>query len=732
MQAPAESRQTYRFGDFEVDPRSGELRKNGLTVRLQDQPFQILLLLLARPGEVVTRDEVRQSLWPGDTFVDFDMGLNSAIKKLRDALSDSAEKPRFVETLPRRGYRFIAPVEVPPAPPSAKAETEPLVRPERGFRLPFWSVATVTVAVVAVLAGLLVARLRESSSQPALVRFSIEPPPGMTFSSLTGGFAISPDGGRLAFVASDRAGQPSLWVRRLDALAAQRLPGTEGVYSPFWSPDGRFIAFFAGGKLKKVDLHGGPAQTLCDAPVASSGAWGDGVILFSGLSALQSVAPTGGRVTAVTRLEDARKHFAHLWPQFLPDGRRFLYLAVATEGDPSVYVGSLKSGVTTPLDGIGTSVAYSPPGYLHFVRDFTLMAQAFDVERLKTTGEPFPVAEQIGRDAHPFWARGWVSVSRNGVLAYRNRVSLQGQLAWFDRGGHRFSDVGDPGEYSDLALSPDQTKLAATRRDPTLETFDIWVQDLERGVGWRATFDPANDWCPVWSPDGTRLLFASQRAGARNDLYLTSVTGGGPEEPLLKSPRTKWSVDWSPDGRFVLFNDWNLSTKAALWVLPLFGERRPSPVRESPFNDVQARLSPDGRWLAYTSDDSGRPEVYVRSFPGSGARWKISTGGASQPAWRRDGKELFYLTSSHEAYEYLIPDEQIMLMAVEFEAGSSMKAGVPRPLFTTSLGSLPPSGLGHDYVVSDDGQRFLLKTPLENSRTSPITVVLNWTAGPSN
>jgi serine/threonine protein kinase/Tol biopolymer transport system component len=569
-----------------------------------------------------------------------------------------------------------------------------------------WALAA--MAIIAALSTAVLYFRRAPAETPATTRFFIYPPEKTTF---RGSFAISPDGRRVVFRVSSE-GKALLWVRALDSLTAQSLAGTEEANFPFWSPDSRFVGFVSGGKLKKIEVTGGPAQTLCEAS-DYGGAWNrDGVIVFSLKLALYRVSAAGGSPMPVTTLDASRKEVFQSHPRFLPDGRHFLYLASSGQQENTgIYVGSLDSKETKRLLGTDTYAAYSPPGYLLFLRERTLMAQGFDASKLELTGEPFPVAEQVDRLTGANF--GLFSVSETGVLAYRSGSAAKMQLAWFDRGGKQLGTVGPPGIYSNPWLSPDEKRVAINRDDPQVSTADIWLIELARGTPTRFTFNSVNI-APIWSPDGGRIVFSTNRDGTMN-LYQRAASGAGNDEALLKSDDVKLPNDWSADGSFILYQEQNPKTNYDLWVLPLSGEQKPFPFLQTEFYEAQGRFSPDGKWIAYTSNESGTWQVYVRSFPASGGKWQVSTAGGAQPQWRRDGRELFYIS----------PDRK--LMAVEAKGdGSTFEAGVPKALFEVRIPGWP--GPRNYYVAAAAGQRFLVTSLLEEATATPTIVVLNWTA----
>jgi Tol biopolymer transport system component len=591
-----------------------------------------------------------------------------------------------------------------------------------------WAAAAILLISTAVVS---LVHFRETPPEVRPARFFVLPPEKTNFSTAGPAFlSVSPDGARLAFVATSVSGaNPQLWVRPLDSLSAQPLPGTEGAFQPFWSPDSRFLAFVAQGKLKKIDVTGGPPQVLCDAAGGGgSGAWNrEGVILFTpesgGVGPIYRVSAAGGAATAITTPDASQGERGHLWPHFLPDGKHFLYLALNKSTEKSaIRVGSLDSKDSKVLLNAHSFVRYAPPGppsvglgpqdgYLLFQRDGTLMAQAFDADALELAGEAFPIAEKV--QVNPSNGRVALGVSENGVLAYRSTGNLNTQLAWFDRSGKELSRIGEPGGTISPKLSPDEKQVAVTRATDIGVSGDIWVLDLSRSTQTRLTFDAADDSAPIWSPDGSRIAFASTRGNAFG-LYQKNSNGIGEEELLVKTSDSAIPEDWSLDGRFLVY----LTTGRGgrdVSVLPLSGERKPAPFLQGPFYERHAQLSPDGRWMAYASDESGQYQIYVQSFPAGGGKWQVSTTGGSQPRWRHDGKELFYIALDGK------------LMSVPVRAGATFEAGTPVPLFQTQIFGLGVGQLySQQYDVTADGQRFLINMDLAEATAAPITVVLNW------
>ena len=578
-----------------------------------------------------------------------------------------------------------------------------------------WAVAAGVLALTTIAFAL--GFVLRAPKAPEAIRFFVSPPDTWNLMGAgtltTGPISVSPDGHRIVFLAASADGKSMLWVRSLDTLSAQALAGTEGALRPFWSPDSRFVGFFASGKLKKIDVSGGPPITLCDAPEVLGGTWNrEGVIVFSPAqsSALQRVSAAGGIPTAATVLGQGET-VGHRMPFFLPDGRHFLYRASKAGGvGGPIYVASLDSPERKLLLNSDSSNVQYAQGHLLFLRETTLMAQPFDPRRLTLTGEAFPIAEQIQTQGNP--PAGIFSASENGVLAYQTGSSMDGfRLTWFDRSGKQIGILGDPAIYGDLELAPDGKRASVSISDG--KGRNIWIYDVARSLKTRYTFDAANDAPLIWSPDGSRVVFSSNRKG-HFDLYQNVSDGSGTEAPLLEDNLEKGPGSWSPDGRFILFATSGGSAGNNLFVLPLTGERKPVPFLKTQFNESYGRFSPDGRWVAYRSNESGMYEIYVAPFPGPGGKRQISTGGGNWPRWRRDGTEIFYFA----------PDNKLMVAAVNGK-GSSFEVGAVKPLFDTHVFN----GLRYPYDVTADGQRFLLSTVPGQVSSAPITVVLNWTAG---
>jgi serine/threonine protein kinase len=575
-----------------------------------------------------------------------------------------------------------------------------------------WGLAAVSFITLVIVTAMLLIR---QGPEPVPVRFRIHPPEGLTSIDSP---RISPDGRVLAFNATDTTGITMIWLRPLDALDASPLPGTEGAERPFWSPDSRFLGFFTNGRLKKISISGGPAQVLGEAATGADGAWGrDGVILYDGTGTepLWRFPPKESSPQPASTVNTSRGEIGHAWPEFLPDGKRFLYVAYRKGSKEAVIkevvMADLSSHDNQPLIPSDSRVEYAPPGYLLFVRDRTLMAQPLDHGTLALAGEPYPVAEGF---ECTFYGLAYFSVSQNDILVYRPNVSTTTRFVWVDRQGKTSEEVASGPDFISPDVSPDGQRVAISGSAEAGDRPDIWLLGPSRGAKTRFTFDPAMDLCPVWSPDGTRIAFMSARGEETAfGIYEKPSSGSGPTVPLFESENISIPTDWSKDGKYIIYTRLHPETGSDLCFLPTSGDRTPVTFLETQTNEGGGVLSPDGRWLAYTSDESGTSEVYVQSFPEGAGRWQLSSAGGSEPRWRDDGSEILYVSADQT------------LMAVEVETGTTVSIGASKPLFR--LRSIRT--IRNQYDVSGDGERILLVQPSETQALQPFTVVLNWTAG---
>ena len=603
----------------------------------------------------------------------------------------------------------------------------------RSNRVP-WLVAALAMIAMIATAVLALRMSRSSTLAPDVVQFTIAPPEKTVFGGpLAGGtgnnaqLAISPDGHNIVFV----AGAPAafqIWLRPMASAEARPIQGTEGAAFPFWSPDSRFIAFFAGGKLKKVAIAGGPPVAVADAAGGSGGSWSrDDVIVFGSVRGGVFRVPSGsGEPTAVTAPADGED--AHRWPHFLPDGRHFFYTAVTGACCPASKPGVIKIGSLDPAEPAvalfqAESSATYASGHVLFARDETLMAQAFDPDRRQPAGDAVAVTARVSVEPIRYVS---ASASVNGTLVYSQGGSLNRyQLTWFDRAGKPLGTLGDGGIDTNLSLSPDERHVAVALRSGSPENLDIWTIDIARNLPSRVTTDEQPEGWPVWSPDGTRIVYG-RRAHAiggppeKARLVQTLVNGTGAKETLFEAVDAPsrpcgpqqcalGPTDWSSDQRFVLYTfSGTFPRTLDIWALPLFGDRKPFPVAQTEFSEMQGTFSPDGRWIAYTTDETGQPNVYVQPFPGAGGKQRISPNGGRNPRWRADGRELFYL------------DATGTMTAVPIDMAATSPAGLPKALFPA--GVISASNM---YAVTRDG-RFLVNKPQNAATATPLTVIVNW------
>ncbi len=591
----------------------------------------------------------------------------------------------------------------------------PVVQRRRSRERLAWTIATVALVAAAGLSAIVV---RAARKPERIFRSALPPPEGTSFwleSNGPGPVVVSPDGRQVAFTAADTTGKVNLYVRSLDAREARMLSGAEGAMYPFWSPDGRSLGFFAAGKLKTIDATGGSPLTLCTAPEGKGGTWSAaGVIVFTPgpTSPLFKVSDKGGETTAVTKIDVSRGDDSHRHPRFLPDGKHFLFVARSTKsGSEGHYV------VAASLDGGAEKVLLRSPaaavyasGFLLYLRETTLMARPFDPARLAFTGEASPVAEKILMPAVGT-AIGVFSASQNGVLAYQTaRGETTSRLQWFTRDGKPDGSLGEPADFGQALLSPDGKQAAATIRDPATGTHDLWIFEIARGVRTRFTFDLAEDVSPLWSPDGTALIFASNRKG-HYDLYRKALDGSSEEEALFTSDADKSPVSWTAGGRTLVFDEAAKDAGVEVRTLALDGARKPEPWSKTKFNAANSPLSPDGRWAPYSTDESGRWEVYVTAFPRAGRKWQISTDGGAYAFWRGDGKEILY------------HDLSGMIWAVPVAArGETLEIGQGRPLFRAP----GPNPTAPSISPTSDHQRFLVVGEGQKPNAL-VDLVVNWT-----
>jgi len=707
------------FGPFEYDAVSGDLRKHGTRIRLQGKPLQILSLLLDRYGEIVSRDDLQRHLWGGATFVDFEQGLNAAVNKLRQALGDSADQPRYIETVSGRGYRFIAPIQKPAVKPVL--EMAPRRKPRKSW-LPW--VACLAIAAVGFGAYLLGALRIPPAEAPKTTSFTVAPPPGFSLEGASSrqAFALSPDGSRLAFTAIDASGSFRIFLRDFNSLEPREIPNTSGAHTLFWPPDGQSLFLTAQGKLRRWPLGADSQQVLCDTPsFMLSGAWfSPGKLLMGGNWSTYTVSASGGTPEQLDQ--------TYRWPQALPDGQHVLYLRpdargahrarVERLGDPA----SAKDLIESDSRVLYTASTSKPDsGYLVYIRAGSLLAQPFDTRSFQVTGEATPIAGKV----YSFFSTGAAdfSVSDRGVVAYQNYAS-RSQLAWVDREGRQTGVIGPANvNIKSGRLSPDGNKLAAAIYDVERGAQDLWMFDTHTGAVRRLTLEKAVRDSPVWSPDSKRLAYLHSVVGRSPRIAIRSL-GDDDTEEILPGDSFVMPTNWSPDGRFIVYSNTGVAryaneTQGDVWLVDLAHERKQIPLLNSSFHEANASFSPDGKWLAFTSNESGQTEVYLQAFQATdaprmvGERFLVSRAGAQTLRWRRDGKELFYLGFDGRGH------------GVPIKLSSKPEIGQPTPLFaiTTEARAAIHSLLGFD--VSADGSRFIIPV-VSSPEPLSIVVVQNW------
>ena len=717
----------YAFGEFTLDVEARKLRRReGSDVSLPSRAFDALTYLVEHRDRLVRKNELVEAVW--HDVVVTDDSLIHAISVIRRALADDPNVPRYVQTVPRRGYRFVAPVDDGAATPQSDVESAsaaevprpamaavepsatpaPTLAPMRWLRRRPAIAAGVALALAAIgLAGAAAwfsAKARQTAAHEPerAVRLFQPAPEG---ASIVAGGVLSPDGQHLTFVARDNAsGRNALWVRTLYSAELKAIDRTDGASKPFWSADSRRIGFFANGKLLTVNLSDGTLRTVADVGITpAGGTWApDDTILFADWAkGLYTVRATGGEPHAVATL-DRPRDIAFSWPQFLPDGRHFLYQIVSLGADRTgTYVGDLDTQQSVRLLDTESPAVFAPPRHIIHIRRDMLIADEFDARTLQLTGRTTVLARGV---SPPLTADENELSAAGSLIAYRHGIRQQ-QLAWVDRNGDVLSTVQMPTEIFNPRVSPDGSRLLATSSLTT--NPGLWLTNLSRAEFERLDTDAI---APLWSPDGERVAYTT-RGGS--DLVVRSTTKGD-SRPFVTGGAIKILNDWSPDGAHILLTQMGERTKLDLWGMRL-EDGTVFPILVTPNNEMQARISPDGKWISYVSDESGSMEVYAQRYPELGKRYKVSADGGGQPQWRRDQREIFYIAPDHT------------IVAVPVDENQNAVFGTPRRLFRAPV-TTNPDNARDNYVATSDGGRFLVDGMAANLTDSAITVVVNWPA----
>ena len=590
---------------------------------------------------------------------------------------------------------------------------------ERRTAVPLFAALAAAVLIAAAVVWTLVG---SRGSTPVPFALSVVPAVGTGFTPTEGSIttpqlALSPDNSTLAFVASGSDGVPHLWLRRLASLTPIRLNGTEGASFPFWSPDSASLGYFARSMMRRVDIAGGPSRPLAAAADGRGASWSsDGKIIFAAETgdSLQVVSENGGQVSRVTQLDAARGEADHRWPQFLPGGRRFIFFSrpsVGHESDEGVYISSLDGERPRMVLPTSAGAVFLPPNRILFASDGTLLSRSFEPETGIVSGDPVVVAENVAASSNFY---GAFAASGNGTIAFAP-TAMRSDVVLMTRDGRVERTVGSLGKYVDFRLSPDDRTLALAEVDRGSPYADIFLVDLTRGDvrTTRITSSRATDASPVWSPDGKRLVFRSNRQNV-HDLYIAPATGAGPESPFETSSGGKYPTSWCRDGRIIFHTRRGVTNSYDVMIADPGFPGAARPLLDGKFNEVQGQISPDGKWLAYTADDTGKFQVYVQSLAG-GRRQSVSFTGGADPHWGASGAELYYVDQS---------THRLTAVAIRV-AGPGIEIGARQPLFQIqdTAVAAPFTSI---YNPSSNGERFVIRVPREDVRTSPLAVLLNW------
>jgi DNA-binding winged helix-turn-helix (wHTH) protein/Tol biopolymer transport system component len=693
----------YEFGTIAIDGAARQVWRDGEAVVVPSKAFDILIYLAARPDRTISKDELIGAVWK-NMFVSEDSLVHS-MSVLRRALGDDSSNPQLIITVPRKGYRLRGPVRADTEAPldhfrsaDAAADAPVVLRPPATR----WPTHWIILSLVALAAlALLIREFVPHASGPRgeAIQLNLAVPEGMVAAS---GGILSPDSRYIIFAVRDReTARVRLHLKPMDSSELRPLGGTEGASDPFWAPTSDMIAFFANGKLEAVDLRGAVERTIASVPVtAGGGTWSrSGTILFSdSRNGLYQVDAAGGRVTPVTTVSQSSGEVEQKLPQFLPDGRHFLFfLRSMNDAQTGNYIGSLDGAERIRILGqVFSPAIYSSAGYLLYVQDDTLQAQRFDAARFKVDGKPAEVARHV---SSPDRAEDTMISASGTLLTFRSGTNSQ-ELAWFEPNGRPLGSISTLKDLRSPMFSPDEKRLVAV--DGGLR---IWTVDLKRNA---ATQLEGEGTYPLWSPDGSRIAFESPN---HLTLFVRSMDLPAQQETVQNDKQRKILNDWSPLGNYLLFTTQSPGTNLDLVLLPLSGDKKPVPLLHTVFNESQGRIAPNGRWIAYVSDESGTQEVYVQRFPSLGYKRIVSIGGGVEPMWRQDGEALFYLSPDHT------------IVSVPFHPTEPPIIGEPKSLFRAPINTATTR---NHYAVTSDG-RFLINVEDQSSYLSPITVMVNWT-----
>ena len=713
-----------RFGPFELDFRRRELRKEGRKIRLQEQPFQILKILLESPGEVISREEIRERLWPDEAVVEFDHSINAAIRRLRDALRDSADNPRYIRTIARQGYCFVGKAETEPA-----THAEPVVvvaeavvadnelknprgeetPPGPGRPLNLRMVVPALLVMIALIVWASASYFRRGphpqiAPLQRLMRLDVDLGNDGSLDPNRGPSAIlSPDGTRLVYVSRSK-----LFTRRLDEAQTTELPGTQGAQAPFFSADGQWVGFFGGGSLNKVSIEKRQVIPLCDGSLANGGSWGEDGNIIAGFNfRLARIPSAGGAPLPVTELTPGE--IVHRWPQILPGGKAVLfsaYRSLAGVDGATIEVVSLRDGRRKTLVRGGSYGRYLPSGHLVYINQGMLFAAPFDADRLEVRGTPAPVLEEVAYDTALGSAQ--IDFSQTGTLVYRSGKAGVGLVTvrLVDSAGNTRPLLPVPGNYLSPALSPDGNRLAL------ILSGDLWVYELGRGRMTRLTFGGGYS-NPLWTVDGRYILFRALSQQARGIWWIRTDGTSQPQQMMRSdNPQLPWS--FSADGKRLAFNEQSPATGDDIWTVPVetgsSGLRagKPELFLQTPFHERGPTFSPDGRWIVYQSNESGRYEVYVQAFPHGPRKVQVSVEGGTYPAWSRNGRDLFFMSNR-------------VLMGASYQVhGDSFVAGTPRVWFEKRI---PHFASTMSYGPAPDGKHIVALMPADTPEETHDRVI---------